>query len=623
MSAAKPSDPNLGQPPSSTADGDAKSRSGALGVGFGAKVSEARQRLNQNSRPPKTHPLLTGLAVFFLVFTVAVVSVNFIHDIALQAFQDNIRSNLKRLARASATLVDPVRHATFVSPAQENSPEYLQETERLARFQNSDTEIAYVYTCILKDGRVHFVLDPTVAGDADHDGLDDKSHIMQPYPEASKELLTALRDGVATADIQPYQDPWGKFISGYAPIRDLSGKAIGIIGIDLAADHYENRLAGLQDAYDYGIVVALMLAILSGLTAGVMQFRSIGLHTEAELREERYRQQIALTLERLENALKIAEVSRNRFSDLFEGIPVSCLTIDTDGNVFEWNSLALATFRLKPHKIMEQSLAEVLGDTIYGERQEALVDGMLSGHVFENSTWTEGERSFLFSGHPLFGPDGAVTGGILAAVDITRQKQAEDRVQQQLEALHIAHMELNQANEQLQVANAQLAEMATSDMLTGLPNRRAFYEALELSITEAKRGRKLALVQVDIDFFKNVNDTYGHHAGDTVLRAFGEALKRAVRPRDLVARHGGEEFFQILQGASETQVAKIVERVREEIARIETGYGAITASFGVAHWHPGIRTDEELMMLSDQALYEAKRQGRNRVVVADTSLEAA
>jgi diguanylate cyclase (GGDEF)-like protein/PAS domain S-box-containing protein len=583
--------------------------------GFGHKISDAKTKLNESSHIPRTHPLLTGLAVFTLVFTVAIVSVNFIHDIARHAFHDAIRSNLKRLARASATLVDPEVHKTFLSPKQENSPEYLREADRLARFQDSDTEIAFVYTCVLRDGKVFFVLDPTPAGDTNNDGVDDKSHIMQEYPEATAELIEALKSGVATVDMIPYQDRWGKFISGYAPIRDSAGQAVGIVGVDLSSDHYENRLASLNDAYDYGIVVALMLAILSGLTAGVMQFRSIGLHALALHREEKYRQQIALTLERLENALKIAEVSRNRFSDLFEGIPVSCLTIDTEGNVFEWNSLALATFGLKAHASMEQGLEEVLGEELLGTEEAGLVKRMLGGEVFENSTWTEGRRTFLVSGHPLFGPDGSVTGGILAAVDITRQKEAEERVQQQLEALEAAHRELN-------IANAQL-EMATTDMLTGLPNRRAFYEALDIAIKEARRGRKLTLVQMDIDFFKRVNDTYGHHAGDIVLQQFAKALKAAVRPQDLVARHGGEEFFMILRDASLEQALMIVERVRAEIAETDTGYGAITASFGVAEWHSGIESDEALMLLSDQALYEAKNRGRNCAVVAEPNREAA
>lgn len=592
-------------------------------VGFGFKVADAKDKLAEPSLPPRANPVLTALGVFALVLAVALVSENFINDIAQHAFQETIRGNLKRLARASATLVDPDLHRTFTNRNQETSTEYLAAVDKLRRFQDSDPEIAFIYTCVLREGKVFFVLDPTEEGDSDRDGVDDKSHIMEEYPEASAELRQALRDGIATSDIQPYRDRWGTFISGYAPIRDDEGRMVGVVGVDLSGEHYANRMANLNDAHDYGIVVALMLAILSGLTAGTMQFRSIGLHRQAAKREEKYREQIAETLQRLENALKIAELSRNRFSDLFEGIPVACLTIDTDGSVFEWNSLALITFNVQAHEVMERSLVEVLGNRLYGEAQEALVKGVLAGEFFDNSIWTEGTRSFLFSGHPLFGPDGQVTGGILAAVDITRQKNAEDRVQQQLKALHDAHMELNAANDRLQKANLQLEAMATTDMLTGLPNRRAFYEALEVALHEAKRGRRLTLVQADIDFFKTVNDTFGHHAGDVVLQEFAAGLKKAVRPQDLVARHGGEEFFVILRGVSPAQALRIVQRMREEVARIETGYGRITASFGVAHWHDGIASDEELMMLSDQALYEAKRQGRDRIVVADGDLKAA
>lgn len=586
-------------------------------TGFGQKIVAAKQELHRTFPTPRVPPFAIGIGVGTLVFVVAVVIENLIHDISMQAFQEVIRGNLKRLARAAATTIDPDVHRTFHAKSQENSEAYKKAIEPLRKFQDSDPEISYVYTCVQRDGQYYFVLDPTPPGEFTEEGVETKSHIMDPYPEAPDELRSAFKNKLATADTKPYTDRWGTFISGYAPVKDDNGEIVALVGIDLSAEDYLNRMAGIHGAFWNGVIVAGLLAILSGLAAGSIQAKSIGIHREATERDRRYREQIALTLERVESALKIAEVSRKRFSDLFEGIPVSCLTFDTAGRVFEWNSQASVTFGLEPSNVLEQDLHQVMGRELFGPAQERLVHRLLAGKSFSGETWSDGSRYFLVSGHALFGPDGDITGGILAAVDITRQKAAEDRVQSQLEDLNVAHQELNQANEKLHLVNLKLEELATTDMLTGLPNRRAFYEALRTALADAERGRGFALVQADIDYFKMFNDVYGHHAGDEVLRLFGMALLSAVRRGDTVARHGGEEFYVILREANTEQAEQIVERIRQAVADIESGYGKVTASFGVAIWKPGIARDDQLMQQSDDALYAAKAAGRNCVVFYD------
>jgi diguanylate cyclase (GGDEF)-like protein len=551
-----------------------------------------------------------------LVFLVAVVSEHFIHEIAESAIQDEIRGNMKRLARAAATLVDPLSHQNFTSPDHEYTPEYQDAIRALRRFQNSDGEIAYVYTCIRKGDKVYYVLDPTPAGSANVGGLKSRPHIMQEYLQAPNELLSAFADDRATADIRPYKSSRGTFISGYAPIRNEFGRTVGIAGVDLSAENFQKRLSGIAEAFQEGVWVAALLAMLSGLAAGAMQFKSVAIHREAMVRDLKYREQIALTLERVESAIRIAEVSRNRFSDLFEGIPVSCLTFDLSEKVFEWNGHALTTFGLEPQDAMQKDLQGVLGKKLYGLTQSRLVGKVLAGKSFNDQVWTDGTRHFLFSGHPLLGPFGEITGGILAAVDISLQIEAEDRAQDQFEELNTAHLNLNKANKQLQEVNARLEALATTDMLTGLPNRRAFYDHLQLELARTKRGARFALVQADIDYFKLVNDTYGHHAGDEVLQLFAKTLKDCLRPGDFVARHGGEEFYFILSGATKVQALKAVERIRQSVEEINSGYGKITASFGIALCTSDIESDDQLMQLADNALYEAKAAGRNRVVVA-------
>ncbi len=159
---------------------------------------------------------------------------------------------------------------------------------------------------------------------------------------------------------------------------------------------------------------------------------------------------------------------------------------------------------------------------------------------------------------------------------------------------------------------------AVTDDLTGLSNRRFFREALATELQRAERfGNALALIVVDIDDFKRVNDRFGHQAGDEVLRAFAETLLGRIRGVDLGARLGGEEFAILLPETDAAGAEGLAENLRAAVADLVVSIGQhevrITASFGVAAF-PEARGADELMTAADLALYSAKRQGKDRVV---------
>ena len=165
------------------------------------------------------------------------------------------------------------------------------------------------------------------------------------------------------------------------------------------------------------------------------------------------------------------------------------------------------------------------------------------------------------------------------------------------------------------VHRRDLHVMAQTDGLTGLLNRRAFEEILsrELRRTQAG-GPPLAVLLLDIDFFKEVNDTHGHLAGDEVIRRVSETLRRRTRPADALARYGGEEFVMLLRECSVEHAEEIAERVRTEIASLRSLPGdlRITASIGIAGGWPH-DTPDSLLARGDDALYGSKRNGRNLV----------
>lgn len=161
--------------------------------------------------------------------------------------------------------------------------------------------------------------------------------------------------------------------------------------------------------------------------------------------------------------------------------------------------------------------------------------------------------------------------------------------------------------------------MATTDALTGLTNRRRAVERIETEIKRVERhSSPLAVIILDIDHFKSVNDTYGHNAGDDVLRTLAGVLGGSVRSIDIVARWGGEEFLVVLPEAPLEAAKRVGERIRASIEAMppfQDGPPKVTASLGLSMWQPGDNVDT-LVDRADGALYEAKHGGRNRLVVA-------
>jgi diguanylate cyclase (GGDEF)-like protein len=171
-------------------------------------------------------------------------------------------------------------------------------------------------------------------------------------------------------------------------------------------------------------------------------------------------------------------------------------------------------------------------------------------------------------------------------------------------------------------ANKALAELAATDGLTGLPNRRHFDAVFDGLQRQAERtGENLSLLLIDADQFKRYNDTYGHLAGDEVLRTIARCLKRQVSgPDEVACRIGGEEFGVLLLGPAGREVAFRAEHIRQAVARTQIPHsgqegGFITVSIGVACLTLGSGvTQTECFAAADAALYEAKRRGRNRVI---------
>jgi two-component system, cell cycle response regulator len=197
--------------------------------------------------------------------------------------------------------------------------------------------------------------------------------------------------------------------------------------------------------------------------------------------------------------------------------------------------------------------------------------------------------------------------------------QAEVERLQSSQREHAARSEAERLHEEKQA----ILEVASTDGLTKVANRAAFDRRLEEELGRAReRGTTLALIMLDVDFFKRFNDTYGHLAGDAALRAVGSCLRDAVRDLGVIARYGGEEFAVILADLAAADVRRLAEQIRHAIASTIIEHDGeplrVTASLGATMVQPalGDATPASLIAEADQYLYQAKRNGRNRVEFA-------
>jgi diguanylate cyclase (GGDEF)-like protein/PAS domain S-box-containing protein len=264
----------------------------------------------------------------------------------------------------------------------------------------------------------------------------------------------------------------------------------------------------------------------------------------------------------------------------------------------EIDAIGFSSLVIKVESLGENNLS--IAD-IARNRQERKTGQYLADYLIRKKTgesrWL-GDHSF-----PWLDESGNLIGSVGILSDITERKRVEATLRKMNQDLHL---------------------LATLDGLTGVANRRRFDEFISREWGRMRRERTpLSLILCDIDFFKLYNDTYGHQAGDDCLRAVAQAIRKSVnRPTDLVARYGGEEFAVVLSNTNAKGAVKIAENIRRQVEELSvahhqpSGSRNLTISCGVSCLTPvEDNAPDRLIALADKGLYEAKNQGRNRVIL--------
>jgi two-component system cell cycle response regulator len=399
----------------------------------------------------------------------------------------------------------------------------------------------------------------------------------------------------------------------------------------------EDRLEAMEAGADDFLVKPLDTA---ELTARLNVARRI-LSMQQELRERtEIQERLAEELEQknadLIEAVERSQQANHRFAQLFEGLPVACYSCDAEGRIYEWNQAAYELFGFQPHEAIARYIWELFPEECPDNRQSAIagkqemIQQVIAGQELMGIEATMRAKDgtplcVLMNVIPLRTTSETITGLICANVDITRRKMLENELAHKYEVEKDLNRQLQQKRAELISANERLAEMVTTDGLTGLKNHRYFREMLEKTFMRSVReGLPVSIVMLDVDNFKHYNDTFGHPAGDEVLRTVAALLKRSTRRHDLVARYGGEEFVLLMPNTGEREARKVAERVRKAIENHPWKLRPVTASLGIATLDYRSSTPSQLVDQADKALYASKNSGRNRVTHCfDTITELA
>jgi diguanylate cyclase (GGDEF)-like protein len=299
-----------------------------------------------------------------------------------------------------------------------------------------------------------------------------------------------------------------------------------------------------------------------------------------------------------------------------ESEAVFALLLAPDGTIRERSRGSNRIFPLDPARNFGLSIWDYLVSSESENLRQRLSDSgrQCDGCLLMNLV--DGQQSPITLEVELVQCNGAIL--LLATQESRLDSHLRSEIHQLTNDLSMMVREGAQKNRELKAANETVAQLARTDPLTGLANRRTLDEALQREIARAERSvERLSVIIADLDHFKSVNDQYGHLAGDQVLVHTAAVFGSQLRPYDVAARFGGEEFVLLLPGTSMDSAITVAERIRKDVAesKVPECPRQVTVSLGVASWMAG-ETPEGFVARADAALSTAKRTGRNRVEAA-------
>jgi len=596
------------------------------------------------------------LMFFILTFSLSLLICYIFYADASKTKSVDLRNTITSIASSATLLIDAQKHSYLKEPEDMISAEYLEISQKLRLFRNDYPQIKNIYTMVKteKPNVWKFVVDASEEKDEDGDGkigeneknsLPGEEYDVSRYPEMQKAFDGPIADKVIT------YDKWGAWLSGYAPIYDSGHRAVAILGVDVSAktiQEEQNKLLKriLMIFFAAGLLSLIMSIILSNsITMPILKV----INTAKAVSEGKYETEIGdkRNDEIGELIISINDMSKNikktisKLTTLNRTGEILTLTIDLQESLRVAINLSL--------EILGASKGVIL---LYNKEENMFILGTTSG--FASVKIIDDE---LFVGMNKFSlkPDKNFVDYITDKPDIYSIEEVENIpqlrqllgwiratgsrmlipfiIKQDLRGIimldtvtsdkEFLKTLINQIS--LSIENARLYHEAIIDGLTKLYVHRYFEIQLTTEIKRCQRfDKKLSVLMIDIDNFKSFNDTYGHQAGDFVLKEVSNLIKNATRAIDTVSRYGGEEISVMLPETEIEGAMTIAEKIRllidTNIFHYQKNKLRVTISIGVAEWDKDLQhTYETLMSAADEELYKAKREGKNRVCARSKS----
>lgn len=488
----------------------------------------------------------------------------FFYKVIIDYGTKNEEQNLLARAITAAASFDPVHISALEgTPEDLDTSNYADILSQLVRIIHANKDARFTNLLALKNDKIVFLADAEPPTSEDYVAPGD------PFEGDSSAYMKVLSNGVSSVE-GPYKDKWGVWVSGLVPIRDSkTSKIIAVFGIDIDAKNWKKRIAVFRW---FSITVTGFFASIAFTTVGIFVWNR-------KLNEEIVRRK------RIEKDLQ-------QMATAVEHSPSIVFITDKKGAIEYVNPKFVEVTGYTAVEIVGKNPRILKSGTRSKEDYEDLWKTILDGKEWRGEYLNkrkDGEEYWVAASiSSIFNTIGEISYFVCVQEDITEKKKAEEEIRY----------------------------LANHDALTELPSLRLGKDRLEHAITIAKRKKnKVALMFIDLDGFKAVNDTLGHEAGDMVLRVTATRLRDSVREMDTVARIGGDEFIIILSELQDNEglakvARRIIEAVRQEI-RIEEHMASIGASVGIALYPDHAKNSDELLREADKAMYQVKKAGKN------------
>jgi len=548
-------------------------------------------------------------------------------------------------------MIDAQEHSSIQKPEDMVSAEYLKISQKLKQFKKDYPQIRNIYTMAQteKPNTWKFIVDASEPIDENGDGVIGADEKISPtgeeydvsrYPEMQKAFSGPI------ADKEINYDKWGSWLSGYAPIYDSKHKAIAIIGVDVSAktiqDERNKLILRILIIFLASILLSVIMSIVlsNSITDPVLKIITTAKHISEGKYETHITEQRSDEIGELIQAIN--EMSKNIKKTIDK-----LLTLNRTGEI-----LTLTIDLQESLKLAINLSLEIIGASkgiilLYNNEEHMFSLGTMSGFtsvkVIDDELFIEMNKFSLKPDKSAvdFFTNKPDTYSIEELENIPQMKQPMEwmratgsklimpfMIKQDLRGIimldaTVSDREflktlINQIS--LSLENARLYHEAIIYGLTKLYVHRYFEIQLSMEIKRCQRFNKnLSVLMIDIDHFKTFNDTYGHQAGDFVLKEVSNLIKSSTRSIDIVSRYGGEEMSVILPETDAEGATTIAEKIRSKIEGNIFNYQKhqlrVNVSIGVTGWDGSFNTYEALIEAADTALYQAKREGRNRVCV--------